>query len=99
MSKEFFEEKIMPFFYQYREQMLWRMDIASYEDVKANAPLICGRIDPTIAGDNRMPPPPYPAFDAEVINNFKIWMEQEGISFSGPDGSPCCMGPDTGSGS
>ena len=69
MSKEYFEDKIMPFFYQYREQMLWRMDITSYDDVKANAVLLCGRIDPSEENtDNRMPPPPYPAFSQELFD-------------------------------
>ena len=85
MSKEFFEDKIMPFFYQYREQMLWRMDIADYDDVKANAVLLCLRIDPKASGDNRMPPPPYPPFSDQLIADFKQWMTDEGISYQS-----CC---------
>ncbi|MDJ0842157.1 MAG: hypothetical protein QNK37_36995 [Acidobacteriota bacterium] len=69
-----FENDIMPFFAQYKGQMGWRLDLTNYEDVKANAELILGRIDP--ASDDRMPPPPFPPFSDQLFINFNKWIDE-----------------------
>ena len=35
-----FANDIAPILFKYRGQMAWRLDLASYDDVKANAPII-----------------------------------------------------------
>lgn len=72
-----FDDDIRPFFDQYRTQMLWRMDITSEDDVKANAALIKSRIDPK--SESPMPPPPFPRFSQQFFDNFCTWMKQEGV--------------------
>lgn len=75
MASVSFKKDIMPFFAQYRGQMLWRLDVTDYEDVRANAKLILGRIDPA-SGDNRMPPPPFPPFSGELYTRFYQWIDE-----------------------
>ncbi|HEY1750707.1 MAG TPA: hypothetical protein VGG29_05560 [Caulobacteraceae bacterium] len=56
----------------YRDQMVWRLDLASYEDVKANAQIILPMITPPA----QMPPTPFPAFPADFVAKFTAWMAQ-----------------------
>ena len=39
-----FSNDIMPLFNQFKGQMMWRFDLTNYEQVKANASTILGRI-------------------------------------------------------
>ena len=56
-----FAQNIMPVLKQYNGQMIWRLDLTRYEDVRQNAPIIQMRIKSTDDGE-RMPPPPFPPF-------------------------------------
>jgi hypothetical protein len=47
MATVSFANDIAPTLFKYRGQMAWRLDLASYDDVKANANLIAGQL----AGD------------------------------------------------
>ena len=52
--------------------MLWRLDLTSYEQVKANAQLIYNRItDP----DDPMPAAPFSPLTQEQQDTFKAWMD------------------------
>ena len=62
--------------FEYHGQMIWRLDLANYEDVKANAAIILAAISPSPQGPPQMPPPPFPAFPKEFIASFKAWTEQ-----------------------
>ena len=66
MSDVSFATNIKPVFQQYKAQMIWRFDLTSYEDVKASVSIIKERVNSTDPGD-RMPPPPFPAFDQSFI--------------------------------
>jgi hypothetical protein len=59
--------------YPYRDQMMWRLDLTSYADVKANAAIILPLINSTPA---QMPPPPFPGFSADFIATFTAWTTQ-----------------------
>ena len=51
--------------------MLWRLDLTSYDQVKANAQLIYNKItDP----DNPMPAPPFEPLTSEQIAKFNQWI-------------------------
>lgn len=65
-----FTNDIKPFFSQYVGQMRWRFDLTDYDQVKANAEMIYGRIK----GKN-MPPPPFEPFPDSLITNFHTWMK------------------------
>jgi hypothetical protein len=56
----------------YRGQMMWRLDLTSYEDVKANSAIILSLIQPPA----QMPPPPFPPFSADFIASFIAWTHQ-----------------------
>ena len=61
---------------EYRDPMKWRLDLADYDEVKANADLIYGRIS-TTDGETVMPPAPdFPALSQGFIDNFKLWLDQ-----------------------
>jgi hypothetical protein len=66
-----FQTDIAPIFAQYRGSMLWRLDLANYEDMKANASLLYSMID-----GGGMPPPPYKPIPADQIKLFQTWIAQ-----------------------
>jgi hypothetical protein len=64
-----FSNDIMPIFYQFKGQMMWRFDLTNYQHVKANAATILGRIDGGL-----MPPPPFDPLTLEQIQLFEQWI-------------------------
>ena len=66
-----FENDIQPVFQQYQEQMMWRLDLTSYENVSENAELIYSRIS---SSDAPMPPPPFDPLPADFVKKFETWM-------------------------
>jgi hypothetical protein len=68
-----FASDIVPIFEPFREQMMWRFDLTSYDAVKANAQLIYGRLTGA-NGNFPMPPPPLSPLTAEQIETFQAWM-------------------------
>jgi hypothetical protein len=71
MATVSFANDIAPTFFKYRGQMAWRLDLASYDDVKANAALIAGQL----AGDPpSMPPPPFDPFPKSFTDAFTTWI-------------------------
>ena len=72
MASISFEKDIKPTLARslYRDAMAWRLDLASYEDVKLNAAIIYGQIT-----QGPMPPPPYDPFPQEFHDKFKAWMD------------------------
>ena len=70
-----FQTDIAPIFSPFRAAMRWRFDLLDYDNVKANAPIIWGRISsPEI--DVPMPPPPFPPLSPAQIAAFKQWMDE-----------------------
>ena len=69
-----FERDIAPMLAPYREDMLWRLDLASHAAVSANAAVIYGRLTSTTG--NTMPPAPVPPLSAADIAIFKSWMDE-----------------------
>ena len=51
-------------------QMMWRLNLGDYEQVKANANIIYDRIN-----DGGMPPEPFPPLTPEQIQTFYNWKE------------------------
>ena len=66
-----FAADIRPALLPYRDQMIWRLDLASYDDVQANAQIILGQI----AGQG-MPPTPFPPFPDTFVATFQAWAAQ-----------------------
>lgn len=66
-----FAADIRPVLLPYRDQMIWRLDLASYDDVQANAQIILGQI-----ASSGMPPTPFPPFPADFIAKFQAWAAQ-----------------------
>jgi hypothetical protein len=66
-----FANDIVPFLTPWRSQMLWRLDLTSYDDVKMNAQIISDQISSTPPG---MPPPPMQGLSAEEISLFSSWI-------------------------
>ena len=66
-----FSNDIMPLFNQFRGQMMWRLDLTNYDQVKANAQIIYGQIS-----TNSMPPPPFDPLTLEQIQLFQQWMSE-----------------------
>lgn len=66
-----FAADIRPALLPYRDQMIWRLDLGDYDDVKANAQIIYGQI----AGQG-MPPEPFPTYPADFIAKFQAWTAQ-----------------------
>jgi hypothetical protein len=62
--------------FTYRDQMIWRLDLASYEDVKANSAIILALITWSPTSPAQMPPPPFPPFPLEFVTRFQSWTEQ-----------------------
>jgi hypothetical protein len=71
MATVSFANDIAPTLFKYRGQMAWRLDLASYEDVKANAAVILGYIN---GQAGIMPPPPFDPFPQSFIDAFSNWM-------------------------
>lgn len=65
-----FANDIMPLFKQFQGPMMWRLDLTSYDAVKANAQTIYDQIS-----TQSMPPPPFPPLKDEQIAAFKVWMD------------------------
>lgn len=71
-----FAADIAPMLAPYRENMLWRFDLADYAAVAANAQIIYG----ALTGEGSagpMPPPPLPALSGVEVATFKSWMERQ----------------------
>ena len=72
MATVSFADDIKPTLFKFRGQMAWRLDLASYADVKANADIILGYMN----GDaGMMPPPPFDPFPQSFIDAFSDWMK------------------------
>jgi hypothetical protein len=71
MAKVSFADDIAPTLFKYRGQMAWRLDLASYDDVKANAASIQAQIASNPPG---MPPPPFDPFPQTFVDAFNTWM-------------------------
>jgi hypothetical protein len=68
-----FSNDIMPIFYQFKSQMMWRFDLTNYEHVKANAAIINNHLaDPANYGP--MPPPPFDPLTSDQIKLFNQWI-------------------------
>ncbi|HEX3129830.1 MAG TPA: hypothetical protein VH394_21015 [Thermoanaerobaculia bacterium] len=65
-----FAKDIMPLFKQFQGPMMWRLDLTSYDAVKANADTIYTQIS-----TQSMPPPPFQPLKDEQIALFKVWMD------------------------
>ena len=66
-----FANDIAPTLFKYRGQMAWRLDLANYHDVRANAAIIFE----FISGDQpSMPPPPFDPFPQAFVQAFNTWM-------------------------
>jgi hypothetical protein len=68
-----FAADIRDVLFVYRDQMIWRLDLAKYEEVKANAGIILPMIS---SAPPQMPPPPFPGFSQEFIGTFAAWVDQ-----------------------
>jgi hypothetical protein len=71
MATVSFANDIAPTLFKYRGQMAWRLDLASYADVKANAAIISNQITGNPPG---MPPPPFDPFPQSFVDAFNTWM-------------------------
>jgi hypothetical protein len=71
MATVSFANDIAPTLFKYRGQMAWRFDLASYDDVKANAAIIAGQISSDPPG---MPPPPFDPFPKSFTDAFTTWI-------------------------
>jgi len=69
-----FATDIAPILTPYRDNMIWRFDLADYGAVRANAKVIQARITPT--SDDPMPPPPLPPISAVDITMFNAWVDE-----------------------
>jgi hypothetical protein len=72
MATVSFATDLAPTLFKYRGQMAWRFDLASYEDVKANATIIAGQLTSNPPG---MPPPPFDPFPKTFTDAFTTWMK------------------------
>jgi hypothetical protein len=66
-------DDIQGIFAPFRSQMMWRLNLGDYDDVKANAQIILLRI--THPG-MIMPPPPYPPLTTAQVQTFRNWVSQ-----------------------
>jgi hypothetical protein len=71
MATVSFANDIAPTLFKYRGQMAWRLDLASYDDVKANAAIIFAQLTSNPPG---MPPPPFNPFPQSFVDAFNTWM-------------------------
>lgn len=67
-----FTNDIMPLFKQFQGQMMWRFDLTNYDQVKANAETIYGRIS---SSSGPMPPPPFDPLTPEQAQMFQQWID------------------------
>ena len=71
-----FAKDIVPTLGQYREFMLWRLDLSSYDDVTANA----WRIYAVMIGEDPlaapMPPAGFATLPPGFITTFQSWISQ-----------------------
>ena len=51
--------------------MMWRFDLTNYDQVRANAQVIYGRIN-----GGGMPPPPFDPLTTDQIQLFQQWMAE-----------------------
>jgi hypothetical protein len=73
VDKISFANDIAPILSKYRGQMAWRLDLAKYEDVKANYQVIADQIT---GSPPSMPPPPFPPFPQEFVAKFQTWKDE-----------------------
>lgn len=73
MATVSFANDIAPTLYKYRGQMAWRLDLASYDDVKANAAIILGALNGN-SNAGIMPPPPFDPLPQSFIDAFSNWI-------------------------
>jgi len=66
------QEDIAGMLAPFAAQMMWRLNLGSYQDVKVNAEIISGRI--TGPGAD-MPPDPFPRLTAEQQATFNAWKD------------------------
>ena len=71
MATVSFANDIAPTLFKYRGQMAWRLDLASYNDVKANAQIISDQLTSDPPG---MPPPPFDPVPKSFTDAFTAWM-------------------------
>jgi len=64
-----FANDILPIVVKWRSEMIWRLDLGEYEDVKMNAQIIYNQI-----ANGPMPPPPYPPLTSDQIALFQQWI-------------------------
>ena len=69
-----FANDIAPILFKYRGQMAWRLDLASYDDVKANAQIILENITYSPGNPPNMPPPPFSPFPQAFVDQFQAWV-------------------------
>jgi hypothetical protein len=74
MATVSFANDIAPTLFKYRGQMAWRLDLASYDDVKANAQIIAGQF---VGDPPGMPPPPFEPFPKTFTDAFTTWMNTD----------------------
>jgi len=65
---------IAPILAPYRDNMMWRFDLADYDAVKSNANLIYSKISPE--GGSQMPPAPLPPIEPSGVETFKTWIDE-----------------------
>jgi len=73
MATVSFANDIQPLFNQFKGPMMWRFDLTSYDQVKANAELIYNRIS---SKGSPMPPPPFEPLTPAQIKMFYDWIQQ-----------------------
>jgi len=71
-SKKYFNDNIKPTLQQFSAEMMWRFNLAKYEDVYANRVAIYNQISSQPPG---MPPAPLTPLSSQFIENFKTWMD------------------------
>ncbi len=71
MATVSFEKDLVPILEPFRDHMIWRFDLTSYDDVRTNHAEIYGRIN-----GKGMPPPPLSPLSDEQIALFGDWIHQ-----------------------
>ncbi|MEZ4954936.1 MAG: hypothetical protein R2825_15320 [Saprospiraceae bacterium] len=65
-----FTNYVGPLFSKWKSQMMWRLDLSKYEDVKMNANIIYNEL-----ASGNMPPPNIATLKPEEIAKFKSWID------------------------